>query len=232
MVDAGRLFHPPLADRALQADVTGCALLGPVQSGKTNLAFTYAVNVALAGGKALFICHRPKMEACPFLLPAGLSQSAAAPALQAIGMKYLETDAQICQYLLALHLLAPEEAPELIVVDDWGTFFQEGTRFAHHGVLRCLALLNETVQWLARRDRRCSYLLVDDLDGPLHQAKADRWLPLSVCIEGLKTGARGGTHCLRLHRSEWFPTGSAPSPVLHYALSADSLQYAGHETGQ
>ena len=39
------------------------------RSGKTTLLFTYAVNAAADGGRAVFLCRRERLEASPPLLP-------------------------------------------------------------------------------------------------------------------------------------------------------------------
>ena len=58
------------------------------------------------------MCHRHKMDASPASLPTGLMAGDAQDALQALGMKYLDTDSVLCQ-------VCPAASASIRV--DWGS---------------------------------------------------------------------------------------------------------------
>eukprot|EP00667_Euglena_gracilis_P015958 EG_transcript_16624 len=236
--DLHQLFFPPPAP-ALPYDVPGFAVVGPAQCGKSHLAFTFAINRALRGSRVVIIGSRAKMEASPPGLPAGLALPDAAPALQAIAMKYLPHDSALCQYLLALPLLSAAETPTTVVIDDLWALFVGSPRPPPRSVIRCLALLNDTMRWAAARTQRSAcYLIVDDLDGPLHSgvpSALHRWLPLTLQLalendderdeagHAAPPAAPAGRHLTAVPAPS---VGVAlPRARLHYRIVAGGAQY-------
>jgi hypothetical protein len=220
MVDLGALFSPPITAptaapgaRATMAGI-GATLVGPSGSGKTQLAFNCALNAALAGGRPVLVCHKPKITASPPSLPPGASLTPLAPALRAIAIKYLTSDRQLCEYLLSLHCLPPSDLPTLLIIDDLRALLLGAPRPAARPVLACLALLADTVRWIATATGRpTTYLVIDDTEGPLHHLPphaGPRWSPTVLRILPVVNGA---THTL-VKETHGDPDGPAALFVL------------------
>ena len=98
-------------------------------SGKTSLLFHYAHTVAAAGGRAVILLPRPPfsgsadgdasappLPANPPLLPPGADPGD--PAWARASIKWVASLADVQAYGACLHLLAPEDAPDAVLVDD------------------------------------------------------------------------------------------------------------------
>ena len=132
-----------------------CLLFGPEGSGKTTLLFQHALAFVKRDpdARVLFVCRRDAVEAAPPLLP----QSAAdLDAAQRISMKYITTDLDLCKLFSVMHLLPPNELPNLIVIDRLSSFFPDDTgAHGRHENQRSANYGNaDHHDWQAARDRR------------------------------------------------------------------------------
>jgi hypothetical protein len=93
-------------------EASPCALLGPAGSGRSSMLFQYALQVAMGGGRVLYISGKEQSRP---LLPARLDEDEEVEeAFGRIGLKYI-TAAQDLQMYFA-SMAAP---PDLLVVDSW-----------------------------------------------------------------------------------------------------------------
>ncbi|KAJ1638938.1 hypothetical protein T492DRAFT_940291 [Pavlovales sp. CCMP2436] len=132
-----------------------------------SLLFAHALERALAGETVLIVsASRRALEQTPFARPdeaPGWPSDAAATeaALARVQLKYVGSDALLCQFLASVHLLRPP-ALGLLVVEDVLAFSSESVSAAvtHSRLQRTLALALNAAEYLAAaqpadQPRRC-----------------------------------------------------------------------------
>ncbi|XP_055807847.1 uncharacterized protein LOC129876427 isoform X1 [Solanum dulcamara] len=98
-------------------------LSGPPSSGKTSLAFQFAINSAIAGDRnVVFICNRRKLESKPPYLAQGIDPCS--DVINRIQMKYIDDEEGIKKYFAAFHMHDP--SPVSVIIDDFADFFDQG----------------------------------------------------------------------------------------------------------
>lgn len=96
-------------------DASPCVLLGPSGSGRSSMLFQYALQVALGGGRVLYISGKEQSQQRRPLLPTRLDEDEEAEdAFERIGLKYITTAHDLATYLAGL-----DAPPDLLVVDAW-----------------------------------------------------------------------------------------------------------------
>lgn len=174
-------------------------LVGPPRSGKTSILFQYAHSVveATLEAEVLFICNKEKMEsACP-LMSLGLDTSS--EALERIHMSYVSNGGELRMFCSSLQIL--NLAPRLLIVDDFTSFFRDGShsefrdRAKEPAMIRTLALLFDAAKHINNKlkdQKGTCRLLVSDLygspDTPRIPFFFKKWLPRVLRVEGCENG--------------------------------------------
>ncbi|XP_060186179.1 uncharacterized protein LOC132615583 isoform X1 [Lycium barbarum] len=165
-------------------------LSGPPSSGKTSLAFQFAINSATGNdGNVVFICNRRKLETKPPYLAQGIDPSS--DVINRIQMKYIDDEEGIKKYFAAFHMHDP--APVSVIIDDFADFFDEGncqerynnTRGRDLAMVRVLALCRNAIMH-ANEKGLCQLLLSDTHtgDSPRLLYIYKRWVSSIYTIKG------------------------------------------------
>lgn len=99
-----------------------CVVVGPPESGKTTMLMRFCIRFIKEnpGAKALFIARRDAMERAR-IHATRVEMLGDVEAVEAIGMRYVESDEDVRTLACFRHLWAKEEQPRLVVVDDLGS---------------------------------------------------------------------------------------------------------------
>lgn len=153
------------------AGASPCALLGAKGSGRSSMLFQYALQVALGGGRVVYVSSsEPSQQRRP-LLPARLDEDEdAEEAFGRIGLKYISEMQDLQMYFASL--VAP---PDLLVIDTWTDILPPDTTPADCA-LKTMALLQNAI---APRDPPGDDALLGS-DAPAAAAAA----PETVCLLG------------------------------------------------
>ncbi|KAI7734156.1 hypothetical protein M8C21_014125, partial [Ambrosia artemisiifolia] len=166
-------------------------LSGPPSSGKTSLLFQFAVNALVddSNKSAVFICSRRKLAAKPPFLSKCVDLSS--EVFDRIQMKYVEDEEGINKFFAAFHM--HDRYPVLVVIDDFGDFFDErncqqryhSPRGRELAIVRTLALCRNAIDH-ANETGTCILLFSDTHHGDtpkfLHIYK--RWVNSIYTIKG------------------------------------------------
>lgn len=155
-------------------------IVGNKNSGKSNLAFAYAYDVALRGGEPLFICNKLKIESQPPLstkdamlprTPGSASRMTPRPRTSSdihsrIMMKYISSSNDLKMLMMGLHNFEPK--PTTIVIEDFSTIIDplnSSTRRESSFLDMCLlvgAFVNDAVHFLNEHGHTTSLLITDN----------------------------------------------------------------------
>jgi hypothetical protein len=132
-VDLAHFFAGMAAPASYQSlAVSGgspCALLGPPLSGKSSLMFQYALEVAVGGGRVVYISSCLASQQRRPLLPAQFDEDGDyVPAFERIELKYVTTHDELDRLLASIHV--EEQAvgpPALLIIDAWTKLVPPGT---------------------------------------------------------------------------------------------------------
>jgi hypothetical protein len=191
------VFHRVVVVAFCQARTFALTRLSLARSGKTTLLFTYAVNAAADGGRAVFLCRRERLEAAPPLLP---PHRAPQDALRRVDMRcarsccsspclllmlrstplmlrYLADDRELRRWCSSMHLLSAQ--PHCIAVDDLSSFVDARcvTSPAADGCSLCAcwlqhSVLTKVLLFRSFPDRRAREAALAKVLGLLHEAAA------------------------------------------------------------
>ena len=100
---APRLGRPPPPNRAAR-----------LRSGKSSMLFQYALQVALGGGRVVFISSSDATQQRRPLLPASLDEDEAGEAFGRIGLRYISTKHELQMFFASL-----ASPPDLLIIDAW-----------------------------------------------------------------------------------------------------------------
>ena len=100
-------------------------MVGPPESGKTTMLMRFCIRFIKEnpGAKALFIARRDAMERAR-IHATRVEMLGDVEAVEAIGMRYVESDEDVRTLACFRHLWAKEEQPRLVVVDDLGSVME------------------------------------------------------------------------------------------------------------
>eukprot|EP01129_Flabellula_baltica_P009649 TRINITY_DN3971_c0_g1_i1.p1 TRINITY_DN3971_c0_g1~~TRINITY_DN3971_c0_g1_i1.p1 ORF type:complete len:274 (+),score=35.06 TRINITY_DN3971_c0_g1_i1:47-823(+) len=174
-------------------------LFGPKKSGKSTLLFRYVYNEAVNhDAKVLYVCNRAKMQSNLPLLPPEDDDSMKRTDysnLSLIQMVYLQNDEELRRFFANIHL--HPELPSVIVVDDFGFFFEDDA-----AKFRTMAIISDAVDYINRsldieregddvvvtKERnQCTLLLsetVEESDRSFKMSAYSMWFPLCLVIRG------------------------------------------------
>eukprot|EP00758_Cryptobia_borreli_P005241 Tbor_TRINITY_DN4795_c0_g1::TRINITY_DN4795_c0_g1_i1::g.16965::m.16965 len=126
-------------------DVHGTIICGPPRSGKTSIAFQYAITEALQGRDILFCCNQELLQA-KMPKPQTLLQDLTGDVLKRINFVYTDNPSSLCEIAGSIGTLSSPvpHIPSVIVVDDDGIIDKEtpGEMRSISAILASLASLS------------------------------------------------------------------------------------------
>eukprot|EP00124_Ichthyophonus_hoferi_P000285 Ihof_evm11s10 gene=Ihof_evmTU11s10 len=170
-------------------------LLGSNESGKTSLAFHWAISQAQKDQHVLFICpSKDKLHIRPPLFYSEEPETAAS-VLKRIEIKYIDSTEVLQTFLASIHTLGL--LPGAIVVDDFSAFCTppENADQTAHVAKTCAFIIEAatyiTAQRKTKSEKPCTVLLTDNIANALIESAPGprlldlytRWFPLVLRIQ-------------------------------------------------